>query len=319
MKQKQKLTTLGVFLVLCAGALLAGCTPPLLVNGIPAGQIDLSIQGTLPATLNPANDGFQVLEAAGTTAQLDVTATDGTLLGFVTLTDARLALKEIKFKLPEIEVDTLEEIEENDSIDLSGPFVVDLITDVITPPPDLVAVIAGTYDEIELKLDKIEGDELDELGDPLVEPTDPLYDRSIYIEGTYSDEAGTLIDIPFILAFDFDETFELTGISDTSEGFVVDENITNEIIIAFRLTTWFDFSNPETEMGVDFGDLTVDPLLGIVLDEITADADQTIEDIREVIEENIEESADYGEDLDGDDELDSDEDDDPDEEDDDDD
>jgi len=146
--------------------------------------------------------------------------------------------------------------------------------------------------------------------------------NSIYMEGTYTGKtaSGQVTDVPFVLSFDFDETFELTGAGGTSEGFEITADSTNPIIIAFRLATWMDFNNAETNgSSVDFTQLIVehdaDGLDMILLDE---DAIDPNDDIRKVIKENIKKSADYGKDQNGDGELASDEDDDPDAEDDDD-
>lgn len=310
---------LTLFIMACSSPTLPDQTDviadPIVVNGLPGGRIELAIQGTKPGTAAAASKSlFNIVSAkAVTSIDLPVTGIAGSQIGSLTLTEARLSLKEFKFKLAEEEVDTPEEESENDSIELEGPYVVDLIADTVTPPLDLVDVIAGVYKEIEMKLDKIEGDEEDEEGATLVDTADTLFDRSIYIEGTYSDTLATLTDVPFVLTFEIDEEFSLTGLGDTSEGIVIDQNMLNHIIIAFRINKWFDFSNPETANDVDFTDLTVDPLVGIVLDESIADS--TAEEIHDVIKENIKESADYGEDEDKSGELEPDEDDDPDEED----
>ncbi|MBT3272629.1 MAG: hypothetical protein HN368_05710 [Spirochaetales bacterium] len=303
------LPAFAVFVLASFAACETPLVTPLLINGIPAGQIDLAIQGTAPAAVTTMAVGD------GVTLAVDVTGKDGALIGTITLDEALLSLKEIEFELAETDEHAdEEELDEADdtSTDFEGPFVVDLIADTITPTPDLTLVYSGVYEEIEIKLDKIEGDELDEDDTSLVENTDPLFGRSIYLLGTYDDGTNTY---DFELAYDIDEEFELTGAAGTSEGFTVDENITNSIIIAFRLKKWFDFSNTETNSDdIDFTDL------GLVSgDTITIDEDMdeatVLDEIRDVIKDNIKESADYGEDLDGDDELDSDEDDDPDEED----
>jgi len=291
-------------------------------GGVPPGKsiVDLSIQGTRPAAGSVTKARSQWGVTQSDSVVLPVKDVNGLQIGTLTLTDARVALKDI-------ELESEDENEGEDlELDFPGPFVVDLIHNTVIPAQDTVIVDSGRYTQIEIKLDKIEGDEDDEGGIQLVDPSDPLFGNSIYLEGTYTGatDSGSVTSVPFILSFDFNETFELSGVGDSAVGFIAEEGVVNPIIIAFRLARWFSFSDTETNPdGVDFNLLTVlqdtsgQPI--IILDEKAGDTSDANKEIREVIEENIEESADYGKDKDGDGELGSDEDDDPDEEDDDDD
>ncbi len=310
-----------------------GCedaTGPEVDIGTAEAKITLSIQGTKPASLAK---GWTAWSVQSDSVVLPVKDAAGTQIGTLTINDARLALKEIKLKLAEEELegqeDSLELDQENESIKYPGPYVVELIHNTVSPPLNTITIPAGVYKEIELKLDKIEGDEDDEDGTPLVDPGDPLFGNSIYIEGSYTGvtAGGEVTDVPFILSFDLDEEFELTGLdsttslADSAVGMTIGDLGVNPIIIAFRMVQWFNFGDPETnDKGLDFSGLVVTEATGggpqILLDE---DAEGDNKDIRKVIKENIKESADYGKDEDDDGELDSDEDDDPDEEDDDDD
>ncbi len=290
---------------------------PTIWDDVPAGKslASLAIQGTAPAA---------VAKALADSIVLPVNDVNGVNIGTLVLHDARVALKDIEL-MTEEEQDGADELE----IEFAGPFVVDLITNMVAPSLDTVIIDTGNYTQIELKIDKIEGDEEDDDGTQLVDPADPLFGNSIYLSGTYSGmtAGGQVTGMPFVMSFDFGEEFELstidsaTGVADTSLGFDVQEQTLAAIIIAFRLAKWFNFTDPETNSdGVDFNSLmTVEDPPGtftILLDE---DADGDNDAIRDVIKENIEESADYGEDKDGNGILESDEDDDPDEDDDDDD
>ena len=279
------------------------------------GGVDLNIQGSLPQVSSPGR-------AAAGSVLLSVKDGAGTEIGVLTLTVARLSIYQIELEMDVDEVDTDEEINQELEIEFTGPFIIDLISNSITPELPYIELLPGTYDEIKLKLAKIEGDELDSDGNPLIEPTDPLYGNSIYLEGTYSGDssAGAVTDMPFFASFAVDEEFELAGADLNSTGFIIDEGVVNSIIVAYRLSRWFHFNNPETnESSTDF-DLIVPESDGAGGFQITLDDLKTGDNaaIWEVIKENIKESADFGEDEDGSGDLESDEDDDPESEDDDD-
>jgi len=309
-----KKRSLFVGLIVAAAAVLvalAGCT-----NGIPGltdgyGAVTLAVQATTPSSGGPLAS-VVASRAAGDPLVVPVTNSDGTSAGTLTLTDARVALENIEISQDESEVDTEEEVAQAAEIEFEGPYVVDLIQGTAAPELPQIEMVPGTYDNIQLELDKIEGDEVDGLGSPLVADTDPLFGNSIFLEGTYTGTTlgGDVTDIPFSMAFDLDEEFELSSTGDIATGLVVEDGQLNPIIIAFRLVRWFGFDNPETNsLLIDFRSLVTEVGPAIVLDETTTGDNATI---REVIKENIEKSADYGEDEDGSGNLESDEDDDPD-------
>ncbi len=300
-------TVLFLFIALAATAFF-GCESTTDPDQVDGAVVSLSIQGTRPAILAKAFAADSVV--------LPVSDASNVQIGTLVLTDARVVLESI-------ELESDDEVEGEDlELDFPGPYVVDLIANTVTPSLDTITIDPGVYTQIELELDKIEGDEEDDYGYQLVDSSDALFDHSIYLAGRYSGATagGQVSDVPFIMSFDMSEEFELstvdttTGVADSSVGFSVDDGVINPIIIAFRLLKWFDFSNTETNSdGLDFNSLVVAQDTSgaaiILLDE-NAEGDNEV--IREVIEENIEESADYGKDNDGDGDLDSDEDDDPD-------
>ena len=304
----------GVAFLIGAAALvlaLAGCEGPLanLTEGY--GAVTLQIQGTLMGTGGPS--AAVVGRAAGDPLVIPVADVAGASIGTLTLTDARINLGEIELEQDDAEIDTDEETDQENEIEFDGPFVVDFIQDTVTPALPMIEMLPGTYDNIKLKLDTVESEDLATLG---LDETDLLYGRSIYLAGSYTGETagGQVTDAPFSLAFDFDEEFELSAGTATDIGLLVENGQLNPVIIAFRMAQWFAFDSPETnsDLLIDFTDLVVAAGPAIVLDETSIDDNETI---REIIKDNIEESADYGEDEDGSGELESDEDDDPDEED----
>ena len=278
-------------------------------NGVSEGYggVDLVIQGSLPA-------GTSAGRAAADSAVLSITDTSaaGNEIGKLTLTDARLNIYQIELEQDLEEVDSAEENAQELEVEYTGPFVVDVLKDTIAPAIPYIELLPGTYDEIKLKLASIEGDEVDDAGNPLVDPSDPLYENSIVLIGTYSgptSNSGTATDMPFTATFAIDEEFVLGG----TEGFILDEAVINPIIVAYRLARWFHFNDLETNSdSIEFSAIVT------AGDEIILNEDQTGDNatIWEVIKGNIKESADFGEDSDENGELDSDEDEDDDSEDD---
>lgn len=268
------------------------------------GQVSLEIQGTRPA-------GAAASQKRATTtnpAEIEIRDADGSLQGVISLETALLSLKEIKFKSSEEEDGAAETQSEEDEIAYEGPVMVDLLTNMVTPSLEEIQLAEKTYDSIELKLAKLEGEEEDDSGEPLVDETHPLFGKSVYLSGTYTPDKSTAI--PFEMSYELDEEFKLSG----GEGSLsIDESAEiNPIIIAFRMARWFVFDNPETNSdSISFSDATT--VNGELV--FTKDIEDPNQKIMEIIKENIKESADYGEDRDGDGELGSDEDDDPDEED----
>jgi len=189
----------------------------------------------------------------------------------------RLVLKEFEIEMVGVDADGLE-------FEMEGPYLVDLIQQTMDPVPAGLDLLPGTYDEIKFKIDKIEGDEDDEVGTQLVAADDPLFGHSMILEGSFTPTAGSAI--PFTYTYDGDAEFELAG---GGEGFAVSDTDVSSIIIAFRLARWFD--------GIDMTAFATSP------DDVA---------YKEALKENIKNSADFGEDDDDDGFLESDEDDDPD-------
>lgn len=264
---------IGIFAVLAVSVLVAGCN----VDGAPVvGNAALSIQATAPGSLAASvaassRSVAAIARAAGDPLVIDLA--DGSL----TLATVRLVLKEFEIEMVGVDADGLE-------FEMEGPYVVDLIQQTMDPVPAGLDLLPGTYDEIKFKIDKIEGDEDDEVGTQLVAADDPLFGHSMILEGSFTPTAGSAI--PFTYTYDGDAEFELAG---GGEGFAVSDTDVSSIIIAFRLARWFD--------GIDMTAFATSP------DDVA---------YKEALKENIKNSADFGEDDDDDGFLESDEDDDPD-------
>lgn len=260
------------------------------------GMTYLSIQGSLPSGAAAARAAFAA------NSFISVKDTDGAVIGQITLTDARLVIRDIKLKGTEDDsVDSDDSDSHDDSAHYRGPYVANLITQEITPALPAVSLPAGSYEKIIMKLHKAEDK------DALVAPTDDLYKRSIIFQGTYTGltAEGQVTDVAFSFSHDLDEEFDLVGPNETASNFQLSDVTANQVVIAFRMGLWLVFNNSETNNdNVDFSNLTLTNG-AIVLDK---DVEGNNQKIRQVIKKNIKASADYGKDEDGDGELEADED-----------
>ncbi len=284
-----------------------GCSGDNTTTGNPL--VALSIQGTEPGSLNTlSTSGFVSSKALVVQeVNIDVTDTSSLTVGGFKITSAKVALKEIEFEMAEGNGQEAE-------IDFKGPFVVDLLNNSITPAPASKSLPEGVYNEIKLKIDKVEGDELDEDGVAIVGPADPLFGKSILISGLYTgptSNAGNVVDTPFQMTFDLEESLELSG-AHQSVGFSLNKENNKPVIIAFRMSKWMFFGNIETNPSG-----TEPALLEVVGGEINLSKNSLGNNLllREVVRKNILSSIDFGKDKDGNGHLDKDEDDDPDTED----
>ncbi|MBU0928058.1 MAG: hypothetical protein KKA67_09935 [Spirochaetes bacterium] len=299
----------GVGLAIVAALSMAACS---------AGKsiVTLDVQATVPGGGLPraSTAVAGASRAVASPVVIPVMAKDGTTkLGELSLQVATLAIKNIEIEMEPAQVDSQEERDQELEIEFPGTYLVDLLSNSVTPALPDVSLLTGGYDEIELSIDKLDGTELKADGTPLVASGDPMFGRSIYVKGSYTGtiKGASYVGLPFTLAYDLDEGIELSG-ADPAVGMVVDSGSLNPIIIAFRLKQWFDFSNTKTNSGLacDLNDIVIGTENGapaILLVEGATGANALI---REVIEENIEESADFGIDADGDGILQPDEDDD---------
>ena len=272
---------IGQFLMIFAAVAMLLTACDLFNNpGNQIGLTTLAVNATLPGAVPLARPAPG--SRAVTSIELTVDYPAGTAVGIISLTTVRFVLKEFELE-QEGDVDAEFEFE--------GPYLVDLLAETMTPEPVAVDLPPGTYSQVKFKIDRIEGDEEETVGTPLVAADDPLFGHSMYLAGTYTPTGGEAVG--FTYTFDVDAEFELTPAADTSIGFDIMDTVVNDVMIAFRLGRWFD--------GIDPAAFAAAP-----------------GDYAEELKENIKGSADYGKDEDHDGVLESSEDDDPDIEDDDD-
>ncbi len=293
----------GVGVVLFA---LAACGK--ISNALAPGMTALSFQGTTPGSLGIVRSMASGAHSVTSSITVSVKNLDGTTAGTLTLTDARIALKEIKVKLPDSGSLSEAEATENENIKFRGPYVINLIQNSVSPALPAISLAAGSYRSLDLKLDKLEGDEVNESGSPLVAATDPMFGRSIYLSGTYSGDtaSGTVTDMPFTLSFELDEHFVVDA---GGQDLAISATEPNPVIVAFRLVRWLKLDDlTANDKGVDFRNVT--PASGAI--SLSDQSNGNNQKVWEVIRKAVKQSADFGRDSDEDGRLESNEDDDTD-------
>jgi len=289
MFKKSKITAiLSCLVILMVAAMATSCGN--------ASTATLSIQSTAPVSapagsLIPARISSR--NAAATAPSISVIDIAGKPAGVISLTKAYLAIKEI-----EIEVVG----EESEECEYNGTHMVDLLNNTVTPELPVITLPDGEYDEIEMDIDIITALDLDSNGNTIIAADHVMFGKSLYLEGSYTVTGGTAV--PFKMAFETEEEVILKDNNSTKTFALAGHS---DLIVAFRMDNWFNFSNKETNgYNVDFSALTDF--------DLNNDADPAVlaikKDIMDIIQENIEDSADFGEDSDDDGELGEEEDDD---------
>ncbi len=280
-------TLLSILFISLALSFIVSCDSP--------SATTLSIQSTQPGQANLSNSSQRAVMSRNlsTPISIPVIAKNGNPAGTLELEKAFIAVKEIEIEL---------EGHDDEESEYTGTFLVDLLTNTVTPEFPIINLPDGKYDEIEMDIDKLDGTELDAAGNFLVVEGDVMFGRSLYLEGTYHINSTTTL--PFKLAYTTEEEIKLK-----------DENSINtfaltgytNLVIAFRMDSWFDFSNIETNplLEVDFSSILTD----LNLADPSGLNDIKVK-VMEVIQENLEASADFGIDDDDDGILGEDEDDD---------
>lgn len=324
---------------LASAIALAACNPST-PNVAGKGQVTLAFEGAQSARSaalqsDSTRSTGTFMRTDPVSSSLPVTDPAGNQVGSITLSAAWIALSEIGFEHEDEEYFEEEgfededfedenddaDSEENDSdayddedysddeAEFVGPFVLDLLTGTTYPSLPSMEIDTGKYTDIFIGIDMLEEDELEGMPGLPQNMTEKLQTYSLYLEGQYTSLDGvSYVGIPVSVSFDLEGEFELTG-TDFTNGFTIDETGVNDIIIAFNMLEWFRFDNSlNNEDSLSFVSEIEDYGNGnsIVL---TSYSDS---EIMEVIEANIEDSAEYGEDFDDDGELDEDEDDDDD-------
>ena len=157
----------------------------------------------------------------------------------ILLSETRNVISDISFKPTD---------ESSAELDFPGMYVVELITggDIVNqvfPTFDPKQIAFTSYNEYEMKFDKLEARSIPAglLDDPLV--TQYLVDQSIVIEGTFVESAendinhnGLVDSIPFRLISNKDVNIRVTS----PNSFTVSPDKINYFFIAFQVNLWFN-------------------------------------------------------------------------------
>ena len=264
--------SLGISLIAAAALLaLAGCEEDDTTTKEPQGTTSLTMQASNAAHTTGLQAMWRNLRrAAGfSEAYAIASGTDGGG-NVLDLTDFQVAIEKIKFKSEDEDSAALDD---DADVEFEGPYAVDLL-DAAAPLAQAlgdVEVPAGVYDGIRFVMHKSS-----ELA-----ATEPLFDRSIYIAGTFTPGGGTAT--PFVMWHDTGENFDLSG----TNGFQVTEGQTgNDLIVDFKLQSLFT--------GINLSTCTTP------LDINPGTAETNCRAIADTLKDNIKAAADFGKDDDGD-------------------
>lgn len=250
-----------------------------------------SWSGNPPATNDPAAKPGTLSLAiigSGTQAQLvsgmvPIIGRQGTQVGLLELSEARLVFDQIKIKQDQ------EDAEERDTVE--SAHIVDLLQDSIRPDLPTFELAPGGYKNIEMRMHRLQAGEVSG-----IEGNDSLINNSIVIKGTFYPTNGSAIALT--MKMDAEEEFSLMKPGTTLPGMQVQSEAQLKAIIAFRMDLWFNFNQKDN----DLSDLTGTEAV------LEKDGSEISKKLLEIVKDNIKASADFGEDKDGDGELGKDED-----------
>ena len=155
--------------------------------------------------------------------------------GGITFTRAEIVLSRIKVKSQS----QCAGGSSSSNVEFEGPFVVDLLTNVSRPNVAEIGIEPGTYCRLELRMDRMEEDELP----AAVDPSEDIVGRSLIVEGQRGDG------VPFVAYLEADSEFKIQS----PNGFAIGTNPEEDLLVVFRLADWFagiDLDAADVESGV---------------------------------------------------------------------
>jgi hypothetical protein len=286
--------------------LSVGCEQPSSESKLSKGgnaTVSFNMQGTQPGDLasaaaTRASSSIRVAQSSGPTSTIQVRDRNGSNVGTLDISYAKVVVEEVEIKLDQNDINT--------EVDFPGPFVIDLLSDTITPEPTSIVLAAGSYSEIWLGFNQLTSEGATNIG---IAGGDPLVGYTFIVEGTYTgpSASGAQTSIPFRIALNTDRGLDLSGGNADRNTMNILSNRINDVIVAFRMNKWMDFSASENWANIDMANAQLSSGEIILNNSSTGNNAE----IFDYLIRNMLESADYGIDEDGDGELESDEDDDP--------
>lgn len=248
-----------------------------------------------PDTTTNANVTVVSMQFQGTDPLLNLTtATSVTVKGNTAEGSGALSLTEAYVVLDEI---VLKKKEGQAKNSFKGPIILDLISNSVSPDLQPIELEAGAYNDVKIKIAKLESEKFKgKIPNPNIEK------NSIFLSGTFTSSSG--LTRPFKLVLPLNEEFSLST-SRSKETATEVSGTTSQVIMAFRLNKWFDFTNSKlNEKKLDFSSISESTI------DINEKSAETAKKLGETIKEMVKYSARFGKDKDGDGKLDKTEDDD---------
>lgn len=248
-----------------------------------------------PETTTNANVTLVTMQFQGTDPLLNLTtATSVTVKGNTAEGSGTLSLTEAYVVLDEI---VLKKKEGQAKNSFKGPFILDLISNSVSPDLQPIELESGAYNDVKIKIAKLETEKFKGKT-----PNPGIEKNSIFLSGTFTSSGGQAR--PFKMVLPLDEEFSLST-SRSKETSTEVTGATSQVIMAFRLSKWFDFTNGKlNEKKLDFASITSSTI------DINENSAETPKKLGETIKEMVKYSARFGKDKDGNGKLDKSEDDD---------
>ncbi len=245
-----------------------------------AAMVFLMILGTVLQSCSDSDD------PSATRVDLEMKATTSlSTLKSGRTKNSGLEFQEVLIGVTELEFETLEEDDaeengeyddedgdgedDNEEVEFEGRFVVDLINGTSTPDFGVSTVVPGVYEEIEIEME------------PILEGG-----NTMFIAFEFTPEGADPVNVEYSNKYDLE--FEI----ERDAGFTLDDGALNRILIIFDLDALFD--------GVDLNTASADT------DGVVRINENSNADLADIIENNLDDVLEAGEDDDDDGDIDDD-------------
>jgi hypothetical protein len=170
-------------------------------------------QGTVEIVLQGAgsNTSLKLLDKS-----LAVTDKNGKPAGQITLDSVQIVLSDITIRRDRSDLTTRPR--------LAGPFVLDLLTNTISPQPGSITLPEGDYKDISLNLYQKAG-------------------GSVQLLGTYTNATQKVSSLKIML-----DAEDQISLMNETKVIQVTSGSTQQIAVSFKLNQWFDFSGKDADL-----------------------------------------------------------------------